>query len=213
MKFEVIEQPSGHWKRKFDDDSAESAIDRAIRIARRDDFYLWWGGDSGVVETITLVAYDENGNEAARRRNITAKEIKTDPKKKVRKILNLTQHYATSDQIAAGVFDASPEDKVVIRYLQTFTELPDSAEVKRRAEELATLATKYMTKRKHVPRGADWYAMIGGEPYMIIALDDQLCRKSITPVYNFSIRKRVGGVETTNHVGFVEVYIDMDCPC
>ena len=65
-------------------------------------------------------------------------------------IINLTQHAASPEQLAAGVFE--PADKVAVSKLLTFTSPPTWDEMDRRADDLAEIA---------VSAGADG-AMIGG---------------------------------------------------
>lgn len=117
-------------------------------------------------------------------------------------ILNLTQHNATLEQIEAGVTE--PSDKKEIQDLLTFNKMPTREEILDRASKLCHLAHCY---------GAD-KVLIGGAPYLMGALEDELERTGITPVYSFSERVSVektdtdGTVRKTNefrHVGFVEV--------
>ena len=53
-------------------------------------------------------------------------------------IINLTQHTATDDQLAGGVFE--PTDKLAAQTLLTFEELPTREDILLRAEALAELA-------------------------------------------------------------------------
>ena len=53
-------------------------------------------------------------------------------------ILNLTQHVATPDQIAAGVVE--PTAKKVVQELLTFASPPTATEIHDRAAKLAALA-------------------------------------------------------------------------
>jgi hypothetical protein len=118
------------------------------------------------------------------------------------KVLNLTQHAATADQIAAGVVDVAPEHKQRLEELLTFHAPPKFDEIQRRADELAELAESY---------GAN-DAMIGGAPWLMSALESALMDKWITPCYSFSVRDCVerempdGSVQKVNrfkHVAFV----------
>lgn len=67
----------------------------------------------------------------------------------MRRIIKLTQHVATPEQVAEGVFE--PQDRVEIGRLLNF-ERPDRAEVRARAGALAEIAAA---------SGAD-AAMLGG---------------------------------------------------
>ena len=90
-----------------------------------------------------------------------------------------------------------------IQELLTFEKLPTAAEIEKRATELAVLA-HYQGYQK---------AMIGGAPYLMGALERELERQEIIPVYAFSERvskeTEVGGkiikTQVFKHLGFVEV--------
>lgn len=119
------------------------------------------------------------------------------------KIVNLTQHNATQDQLEAGVFE--PQNKVRVRELLTFNSIPSNDELEKRATELANIA---------VEEGAQ-AAMIGGAPYFMSALEDALLRKGVEPVYAFSLREAkevqqpdgsVKKVMTFRHIGFVRPF-------
>lgn len=116
------------------------------------------------------------------------------------KIMNLTQHAATAEQVAAGVVE--PADKVAVQRLLTFVELPTAEDIRERADLLADMGRGYKA------------AMIGGAPYLMGALEDALRNLEVKPVYAFSKRESVekiaedGTVQKTSifrHVGFVEV--------
>lgn len=118
------------------------------------------------------------------------------------KILNLTQHNATPEQVAAGVIEPTPEVKARIRELLTFNELPAPGEIAARAEELARIAAEAEAEA----------AMIGGAPYLMSALERALIEEGVEPLYAFSRREIVeekteGGevrkVSIFRHLGFV----------
>jgi len=137
------------------------------------------------------------------------------------KILNLTQHQATPAQLKAGVFEPDPDTKQRIRQLLIFSSLPTKAEIEKRARELASIAdwelsslyTSWDSQAQHSScRGG--YAMIGGAPYLMSALEKALKARGIQPLYAFSRREVVekvnkdGSVTKTQifkHLGFVEV--------
>jgi len=117
------------------------------------------------------------------------------------KILNLTQHNATPEQVSQGVVE--PKDKAQVQALLTFDELPTAEEIRRRAEALAEIAAA---------EGAE-AAMIGGAPYLMADLEAALQARGIRPVYAFSRREVVETqmpdgtvVKKTvfRHLGFVE---------
>jgi len=118
-------------------------------------------------------------------------------------IVNLTQHAATPDQLAAGVHDLPEMEKAVLAELLTFHSIPSHEEVQRRAKVLASLAkvSGYQT------------AMIGGAPYLMGPLEAALRARGLTPVYSFSVRSSeeqlqadgtVRKVNVFKHGGFVQ---------
>lgn len=118
-------------------------------------------------------------------------------------ILNLTQHAATPEQVAAGVVDLTGEAHASLISLLTADELPSAAQVVDMAEGIAALAAGY---------GAPT-AMVGGAPWLMAPLVDALRLRGIAPCFAFSRRESVevaqadGSVRKTavfRHVGFVE---------
>ena len=117
------------------------------------------------------------------------------------KILNLTQHMATPDQVAAGVVE--PADKQLVQALLTFDELPAELDIKAKAKALAEMA-------RHDGFDA---VMIGGAPYFMSALERALADSEITALYAFSKRVSVEEpqkdgsvkkVQVFTHAGFVQ---------
>jgi hypothetical protein len=133
-------------------------------------------------------------------------------------IMNLTQHRATPDQVAAGVFDLPEDERRHLMSLLTFSDLPSKDEIKERANEVAALAALLADgadreERSHNDMGGfALHGMIGGAPFMMRALEDALKDQGIEPLYSFSIRESVeetrdGSVIKQNvfrHIGFVE---------
>lgn len=120
------------------------------------------------------------------------------------KIINLTQHAATGEQLTAGVVDFATEIKAQIQALLTFDVLPDAAAINERAELLAGIASEWGFE----------CAMIGGAPFLMSALESELKNRWIQPMYAFSVRDSVekqnpdGSVTKQNifkHSGFIEV--------
>lgn len=120
------------------------------------------------------------------------------------KILNLTQHDATADQVAAGVLHAGCE-KEEVRELLTFDGLPSREWIEAKAQALADVA------RAHGPLIDA--VMIGGAPYLMGPLELALKAQGIKALYAFSLRESVetpdgsGGVRKTQvfkHAGFIE---------
>lgn len=118
-------------------------------------------------------------------------------------ILNLTQHSATADQVAAGVFE--PDNKLLVQELLTFDNMPETDVVRRRAFQLAHLAELESAES----------AMIGGAPFFMATLEVALRARGIKPLYSFTRRESAdvpdgeGGVKKTQvfrHIGFVEAF-------
>lgn len=119
-------------------------------------------------------------------------------------ILNLTQHKATAEQVAAGVVDLSDGDRMILSKALTFDELPCDTILRLRAESIAMMAVANSNGCKS--------AMIGGAPYFMRHLESALWHVCIRPLYAFSRRESVetirsdGTVEKTavfRHAGFV----------
>ena len=113
------------------------------------------------------------------------------------KILNLTQHLASQEQIEEGVVE--PKNKDFVKELLTFDELPTKEEIQKRATELTKIAMNEGYKK----------VMIGGAPYLMGMLELTLKSQGIQSVYAFSKRVSIekDGVKTSvfKHIGFVEV--------
>lgn len=128
-------------------------------------------------------------------------------------ILNLTQHPATPEQVKAGVVDLQGEQLQFVKDLLTFEEIPDSQEIQRRAEKLAYFGMFYDPENIGNPIPVGW-AMIGGAPFFMSALEKALRERGVTPMYAFSKRESIeqtmldGMVRKTNifkHVGFIKI--------
>lgn len=115
-------------------------------------------------------------------------------------ILNLTQHDSTPEQIALGVFESTNKDYV--RMLLTFNELPTKEEIKNNAKELAQYAKSHYVVS----------AMIGGAPFLMSALEKELKKLDIQPLYAFSKRESIEVIENDGvkkisvfkHAGWIE---------
>lgn len=110
------------------------------------------------------------------------------------KILNLTQHAATPDQIAAGVVE--PADKQLVQALITFDELPSAKELVAKAKALAQMAAydRFDT------------VMIGGAPYFMTPLERALRERGIKPLYAFSKRESVEEVQQDGSIKKIQVF-------
>jgi len=120
------------------------------------------------------------------------------------KILNLTQHAATPEQVAVGVMDLSASDRDLLAAALTFDDIPDYFLMNTRARSIALMAAGHSSGARS--------AMIGGAPYFMRPLERALWEMNIRPLYAFSIRESVeriradGSIEKVNvfrHVGFV----------
>lgn len=119
----------------------------------------------------------------------------------IMKILNLTQHPATEEQVAAGVVDLCGHELQQLKKLLTFDDIPEHRDMLVRACEIASLASGYDK------------VMIGGAPFFMSTLESVLYRSGKIPCYAFSKRESAeeiqedGSVRKINifkHVGFVE---------
>lgn len=115
-------------------------------------------------------------------------------------ILNLTQHPATTEQVAAGVVE--PADKAGVQSLLTFEQAPDTTEMIRRAAALVQLAKA---------AGAE-AVMIGGAPFFMAPLESALVEAGVQALYSFTHREAmeekqpdgsVRKMQVFRHVGFV----------
>ncbi len=115
-------------------------------------------------------------------------------------ILNLTQHDPTVDQVMAGV--VNPLSATWRKEVLDFTSRPRVGEVRRRAKRIARAAA----------RTGFHAAMIGGAPFLMAPLVEELEALGIIPKFAFSLRESVevrlpnGGIEKTTvfkHCGFV----------
>lgn len=117
-------------------------------------------------------------------------------------MLNLTQHIATEDQLAAGVVEPTPGAKAAIKAALTFPDCPSKEQVLAAAKRLAEIAKAQKAKT----------VMIGGAPWFMAPLERALRAAGVEPVYAFSARESVdvkqpdGSVRKTavfRHAGFL----------
>lgn len=93
------------------------------------------------------------------------------------KIVNLTQHTGTPDQVAEGLVE--PLDKKEVQELLTFKDVPEKEDIWYRAERLAEIAEE---------NGAE-KALIGGALWLMYPLSECLKDCGIIPVFSFSVRE------------------------
>ena len=124
-------------------------------------------------------------------------------------MLNLTQHPATPEQVAAGVIDVNSQDRAALSAWLTFDTLPTQAEVFERAQVLAGIVAG---DSKSVRCDPHTQALIGGAPFLMAPLEAALSARGITAFYAFSVRESIeqtqqdGSVRkiaTFKHAGFV----------
>lgn len=109
------------------------------------------------------------------------------------KIVNLTQHSPTAEQVEAGVVVYVMG---AVTALLTFDSLPMVADVWQRARSLAQIAQA---------SGAT-HAMIGGAPFLMKELEFQLKQVGIVPLYAFSQRISSEEVQPDGSVRKVNVF-------
>lgn len=124
-------------------------------------------------------------------------------------LINLTQHEMTEDQykyndenlveikfkpyngISKGTAD-------YVKHLLNFTSLPTRDEINKRAVALADYASGLLDQTKN--NGDKLFALVGGAPYLMGALETALKERGIQPLYAFSQRE---SIETRNADGTV----------
>ena len=132
-------------------------------------------------------------------------------------ILNLTQHTASAEQLEVGVVDLTGDSLSAVKAMLTFKSVPTLKEVQYRAQGIAFIA-----KAMNVN-----HVMIGGAPYLMAPLENELVMVGISYHYSFTERISVettlpdGSVSKTavfRHCGFVPempyiggVYDPEDC--
>lgn len=119
------------------------------------------------------------------------------------KILNLTQHKATPEQVDAGVVGLNEWDKRNLIKFLTFDEIPSQSDLEQRATSIVSLVSEWNDG-----------VMIGGAPYLMASLEKALINAYFTPMYAFSKRESVEEVQPDGstkktavfrHLGFVRV--------
>jgi hypothetical protein len=129
-------------------------------------------------------------------------------------ILNLTQHQATAAQVAAGVY--SNEQIAELAAMTNFVGMPTKEEIKERSAKIAYgLRTSEFVHAADLEQGAGvakFDVMVGGAPWFMAPLCNELIRYGFNPVFSFTERQSVdlpqgdGSVKKTavfNHVGFI----------
>ncbi len=113
-------------------------------------------------------------------------------------ILNLTKQIASAEQIEAGVVEPSSDLKDVIVDLLTFGELPSPKNIEDRAHDLAQLLDFNNLAIEDDDEDPNFqYALIGGENFLMPALEQAIKALSKKPLYAF--------LKGDKHIGFIEV--------
>ena len=127
-------------------------------------------------------------------------------------IVNLTQHAASIDQIAAGVVDLPADQRAILTKALTFESLPTRGEIVAAAEVIAGLAASAGPAPHILPDAA----MIGGAMWLMAPLAAAIESRGIESLFAFSQRESVeesqpdGSVRKTaifRHVGFVSAIV------
>ena len=130
-------------------------------------------------------------------------------------ILNLTQHPATPEQVAAGVVDLEGKNLKRLKELLTFDSIEVAVKQRfDRAKQIADLVSRIKLGDEDSLHedGTAIHVMIGGAPYLMAPLENVLMKDNRVPVYAFSVRESVeqiqsdGSVVKSNifrHKGFV----------
>lgn len=137
-------------------------------------------------------------------------------------IINLTQHTLTKEQFSYngenlveitfkpynGVSKGSTD---YVKHLLNFTSLPTRDEIISRATALADYASGLLDQAKN--NNDKLFAIIGGAPYLMGALETALKERGIQPLYAYSQRESVETINTDGtvvktavfkHIGYIE---------
>ena len=124
--------------------------------------------------------------------------------------INLSQHCATEDQKACGVFDINDKNKKLLVNCLNFNNIPDREEIEYKVEKIIEIAESEFPKDVEV-KGA----MIGGALWLMAPLARGLKQAGFTPFFAFSKRVVIetpfpdGSVKKEavfKHMGFVEAF-------
>lgn len=132
-------------------------------------------------------------------------------------IVNMTADPATPEQLAAGVFDPTPEERAEIVALLTFDTLPEQDDIERRADDLALTALALLAARfrslSHMEQerllerdSLSYFAMVGGASFLMPHLEQEMVAYGVNPLYPFLTKEGVhrGFVAPTLGAGVIE---------
>ena len=126
-------------------------------------------------------------------------------------IINLTQHELTPEQREFIDIECHTVRQKV-KDLLTFTELPTKEEIYYRALDLAAIVENIVDQDEQVDL---FLVLIGGAPYLMKPLIEELKKIGVTPVFSYTDRVSVetmqpdGSVVKTQvfkHLGYVEAF-------
>lgn len=126
-------------------------------------------------------------------------------------IINLTQHELTPEQREFIDIECHV-DRQKVKDLLTFTKLPTREEIVYKALDLAAIVENIIDQDEHVDL---FLVLIGGAPYLMKPLIEELKRLEVIPVFSYTDRVSVetmqpdGSVVKTQvfkHLGYVEAF-------
>ena len=118
-------------------------------------------------------------------------------------ILNLTQHPATPEQVAAGVVDLEGKNLERLKELLTFDSIEVAVKQRfDRAKQIADLVSRIKLGDEDSLHedGTAIHVMIGGAPYLMAPLENVLMKNNRVPVYAFSVRESVEQIQSDGSV-------------
>lgn len=118
-------------------------------------------------------------------------------------ILNLTQHPATPEQVAAGVVDLEGKNLKRLKELLTFDSIEVAVKQRfDRAKQIADLVSRIKLGDEDSLHedGTAIHVMIGGAPYLMAPLENVLMKNNRVPVYAFSVRESVEQIQSDGSV-------------
>ena len=118
-------------------------------------------------------------------------------------ILNLTQHPATPEQVAAGVVDLEGKNLERLKELLTFDSIEVAVKQRfDRAKQIADLVSRIKLGDEDSLHedGTAIHVMIGGAPYLMAPLENVLMKDNRVPVYAFSVRESVEQIQSDGSV-------------
>jgi len=125
------------------------------------------------------------------------------------KILNLTQHPASKEQIDAGVIDLPEKERLLLKCLLTFDSIPSQQEMVSRAQKILKLSDLNALGDDDDDDPYFERVMIGGAPFFMSTLERELdgARKACLYAFTKRIVEEKDGVKKSvfRHEGFVGV--------